>query len=575
MHWIALQPLHEPQGDARRHDPDPAVSAAATGPSDGETPADGIVASPDPQALVDDLQALGWWGLRFTPRVVVQGPAQAVLLEVSASERLFGGRRQLITEMLAAGRPLAHIRVARAPTALLALARLQLEPAAGRAPDQLPLHTLAEARPHLATLDRLGCQTWGDLRALPRGGVVRRFGAALLDALDRAYGLKPEVYPWLVLPEVFDVPLELQAQVEAAPALLFAARRLLAQLQVWLQARQRGVLAFELRWQMDARRDTASEGALVVRTAVPTLDMAHLQRLLAENLDRITLPAPVLYLHLRTIETAALSGATTSLLPDEQRKGDALAHLLERLAARLGPEQVLRAMACADHRPEHMQAWLPAADAGMPDAGAVRVAGRPAGHPLTKGKSPAMPSTAPGGVRGNGMGRSKDHGNSDTSAARARAGGGSGGGKGRAAARPAFGSSDALYPTWLLATPLRLAVRQDRPIYQGPLTLLAGPQRLEAAWWDVVLTPAAAPPMTPQVREDRPSDARSAPPPVAEGVAPAAPARQATSRLALRDYFLARSAQAGLLWIYRERLMTARVDGDKPVGQWYLHGVFG
>ena len=53
------------------------------------------------------------------------------------------------------------------------------------------------------------------------------------------------------------------------------------------------------------------------------------------------------------------------------------------------------------------------------------------------------------------------------------------------------------------------------------------------------------------------------------------PVPPATRGLALRDYFLARSAQAGLLWIYRERLMTAGVDGDKPVGQWYLHGVFG
>ncbi len=175
MHWIALQPSHD-----------------------------------DVQTLADDLQALGWWALRFTPRVALQEPAQAVLLEVSASERLFGGRRQLITQLLAPERPLAHIRVARASTALLALARLQVEPAAGRDPDRLPLHTLADARPHLATLDRIGCQTWGDLRALPRGGVVRRFGAPLLDALDRAYGLKPEVYPWLVLPEVFDLPLELQ-----------------------------------------------------------------------------------------------------------------------------------------------------------------------------------------------------------------------------------------------------------------------------------------------------------------------------------------------------------------------------
>jgi protein ImuB len=30
-------------------------------------------------------------------------------------------------------------------------------------------------------------------------------------------------------------------------------------------------------------------------------------------------------------------------------------------------------------------------------------------------------------------------------------------------------------PTWLLAEPLKLAVVQQHPYYQGPLTLLAGP----------------------------------------------------------------------------------------------------
>ena len=510
MHWIALQPLH-----------DSALLDAATGPLEAADRADGIAAPPDSQALADDLQALAWWALRFTPRVTLQEPALVVLLEVSASERLFGGRRQLITQLLAPERPLARIRLARASTALLALARLQVEPVASRDPDQLPLHTLADARPHLATLDRIGCQTWGDLRALPRGGVVRRFGAPLLDALDRAYGLKPEIYPWLVLPEVFDVPLELQAQVEAAPALLFAARRLLAQLQVWLQARKQGVLVFELRWQMDARRNTASEGGLLIRTAVPTLDMAHLQRLLAENLERITLPAPVLYLRLRTVETAALQGATTSLLPDEQRKGDDLTQLLERLAARLGPDQVLRAVARADHRPECMQEWTPAADGGM------------------QGQS----------HRGNGTdGKSKGSSPRNVGMVRAAA---NTGGKRRAIAMPASGVSDALYPTWLLAMPLKLAVHRNRPLYQGPLTLLVGPQRLEAAWWDVRIAAPA-------------TESSSSRPDAPQG-----------NRLALRDYFLAHNAQAGLLWVYRERLMTARVDGDKQAGQWYLHGVFG
>ena len=528
MHWLALQPRHEA-----------AASDGTAGPPVATGPADGLAAFADPQALADALQALGWWALRFTPRVALQEPAQAVLLEVSASERLFGGRRSLITRLLGAGRPLAHIRVARAPTALLALARLQVEPAAGRDPDQLPLHTLADARPHLATLERLGCQTWGDLRALPRGGVVRRFGAPLLDALDRACGLKPEVFPWLVLPEVFDLPLELQARVEAAPALLFAARRLLAQLQVWLQARQRGVLAFELCWQMDARRDTASEGGLVVRTAVPTLDMAHLQRLLAENLERVTLPAPVLYLRLRTVETAALSGVTTSLLPDEQRKGDDLVQLLERLAARLGPEQVLRSVARADHRPEHMQAWVPATEGAMAGGDAIRAAGRSAGRPVRKAAFPDAASAVASGHRDraagdkgrdNSVGKGRDDSASATRG-KTRAGAAAGSSTQRAPARSApSGLSDALYPTWLLDTPLKLAVRRDGPLYQGPLTLLAGPQRIEAAWWDA---------------------------------------------MALRDYFLAHSAQAGLLWIYRERLTARGIDGDKPAGDWYLHGVFG
>lgn len=43
---------------------------------------------------------------------------------------------------------------------------------------------------------------------------------------------------------------------------------------------------------MDKRRDTASEGELVLRTAEPTLDMNHLQRLLGEHLARIYLAGP-------------------------------------------------------------------------------------------------------------------------------------------------------------------------------------------------------------------------------------------------------------------------------------------
>ena len=436
-------------------------------------------------ALTDPLVALAWRALQLTPWVAeVDG---SLVLETSASERLFGGRRALLHKLLTPA--LGPLVCAQGPTARAALGRLALckpeTPGADGRPlashavplDLLPLTALAAARRHLPTLERLGCRTWGELRALPRAGLARRFGAELVAALDQAYGLQPEVYPWLRLPEVFEAPLELAAQVESAPALLFGARRLLAQLLEWLRARQRGVLALELRWELDARRsnalhtdthhDASGYGRLELRTAQATQDIRHLERLLAEQLARVVLPAPVLYLRLRTVSTQPLSGESHSLLVDEVRSGDSLHHMLERVAARLGPEQVRCVRTHAEHRPERMQHWQPTAGAAAADTGGDAV------------------------VR-----------------------------------------EGALYPSWLLTTPQSLAVHEAQPQFHGPLTLLVGPQRLEAGWLD--------------------------------GEAPT-----------LRDYFIARSQRHGLLWIYCERLSGARGrDAHSAPGQWYLHGLF-
>jgi protein ImuB len=448
MHWIAVQPALKP--------PD-----ALAGDTD---------------ALTDVDTALDWWALRFTP--LVARVEAALVLEVSGSERLFGGRDALLQQLFESRPPDTVLEHAQGNTAVLALGRLWAQ-----APDApihaLPLHSLAAARAHLPTLMRLGCNTWGQLRALPRGGVARRFGAGLVDALDRAYGTRAELYPWLTLPEVFDAPLELSAAVENASALLFGARRLLAQLLVWLRARQRGVLGLELVWELDARRSNAlyvdahhqggTQGRMALRTAQATQDMQHLQRLLSEQLAQVTLPAPVLYLRMRTLETQPLGGESLSLLPEDQRKGDSLHQMLERLGARLGHEQILCVQPQARHAPEDMQVW----QAWKPQQGK----------------------------------RAQDF--TDLQSAHA-----------------------ALLPTWLLASPQQLAVKHNFPQYHGPLALLAGPQRLETGWLE--------------------------------------------GEVALRDYFVARSAHAGLVWIYRERLPTARTNEVSPDAglRWYLHGLF-
>jgi len=76
----------------------------------------------------------------------------------------------------------------------------------------------------------IGVATLGELRRLPREGLARRCGQALIDELDQALGRSPEPREFFRPPERFDAALELPAEVAHAEALLFAARRLLLQL---------------------------------------------------------------------------------------------------------------------------------------------------------------------------------------------------------------------------------------------------------------------------------------------------------------------------------------------------------
>ena len=378
-----------------------------------------IALQPSPD---DDATAWGWRALQFTPRVAFVD--EALLLEVGASERLFGGRKRLLRRLLKE-EGLRNIPWAAGPTSIVALSVLRLqraaEPLPADMPEGLPLATVSAAREHLHTLERIGCTTLGQLRALPRPGIARRFGEELLDAMDSAFGQRPERYPWLALPAAFDQNIELAQLATSAPELMFAAQHLLTRLQAWLQARNLGVLALELQWTLDLRRldgkPLPRTEKLDLRTAQATQDMKHLRRLASEQLSRATLAAPANHLRLRTLETVPWGGITTSLLPEDQKPGEKLHQLVERLSVRLGEDNVSFVQPRQDHRPECMQVWLPARSAGEPVPGEAA-------------------------------------------------------------------EQDVLYPPWLLREPLPLQVKGDKPWYQGPLQLLTRARRIEAAWWD-------------------------------------------------------------------------------------------
>jgi protein ImuB len=420
-----------------------------------------------PQA---DVQAWCWWALRFTPRVA--RVEEALLLEVSGSQRLFGGRKRLLKLLVRESPGLGEVEWAVGPTSLVALALLRIKlqvvgtSAHPTGIDSLPLQLLTAAQPHVPLLERTGIRTWGQLRALPRGGLSRRFGAELLGALDRAYGEQPESHPWEVLPEVFDLGAELASLATSAPDLLLGAEQLMQRLQLWLQARNRGVLAVELEWTLDLRRlngvKLPPKEQLVVRTAQPTQEIGHLRRLVSEQLARTSLSAPANHLRLRSLETVPWGGATTSLLPQDRQEGEQLHQLVERLSIRLGEDNVVVPVAGEHHRPESKQAWRPAREGG------------------------SVPAQEP----------------------------------------------DALYPSWVLPQPLKLRMQGEVPCFGGPLRRLARLYRVETAWWE----------------PDGPT---------------------------LRDYFVARSPQAGLVWIYRERPRhLAEELAHARQFDWYLQGVY-
>jgi protein ImuB len=235
-----------------------------------------------------------------------------------------------------------------------------------------------------------------------------------------------------------------------------------------LAARHSGISAFTLSWAHDTMRSrqAGDGGELIIRTAEASRNLEHLCRLLAEHLAKVELQAPVGDLRLIATEIVALDPKSASLLPDPAQDGESLQLVLERIAARIGPDRVLRPVLTDDHRLEWMQMWQPSP--------------RPSVHAVRK---PTPELQMP-------------------------------------------------QPTWVLPQPLKLATREHRPMYQGVLQLLTGPHRVEGGWWHRI----------------------------GQG-------EEATSAHVERDYWLALSEHAGVLWIFKQRLA-----GDETA--WYLHGIF-
>jgi protein ImuB len=212
----------------------------------------------------------------------------------------------------------------------------------------LPVRIAVRAADTLEALHAIGVRTVGELAALPRDGLARRFGQALLDDLDRAHGRLADPRAFYVPPAKFHARLELPAEVTQAESLLFAARRLFVQLEGFLAARAGGVQRLELRlFHREATVTVVSIGLVA-----PSRDASHFALLARERLGTFALPEPVRALALAAA-VVPLAGENVALFADESGNPEDWPKLVERLRARLGSTAVHGVAVAEEHRPEH------------------------------------------------------------------------------------------------------------------------------------------------------------------------------------------------------------------------------
>jgi protein ImuB len=316
-----------------------------------------VVRPRDPAEETEALLGLAGWAAQFTPSVAHELP-DALVLEVSGSLKLFGGvdriRARLVEGCALMG---FTARIACAPTARGAawLARAGVEQciehadALGPVLAALPLAIAVREAETLEALHAIGARTVGELAALPRDGLARRFGQPLLDDLDRARGRLADPRAFYVPPAKFHARIELPAEVTQAESLLFAARRLFVQLEGFLAARAGGVRRLELRlFHREARMTLVPIGLVA-----PSRDASHFTLLARERLGTVALAEPVRALALGADDIVPLAGEPLALFAGESGRPEDWQRLVERLRARLGAASVHGVLIAAEHRPEY------------------------------------------------------------------------------------------------------------------------------------------------------------------------------------------------------------------------------
>lgn len=343
-----------------------------------------LVEPADPAGDAATLERMALWAQRWSPWTAVDatgvhGPglhetsetgSGGLLVDVTGAAHLFGGEADLLGDMARRLRADGfRTRIAMSPTvgASWALARygprarsdVDGDDLAARL-DPLPVRSLRLEPRAVLLLERLGLKTVGQLCAVPRLALARRFATEAVTAnplirLDQALGRVDEP----VAPALPALPVRIMRRVTEPIVDMALLEHLMTgmagDLCAMLERRALGAR----RVRLDAFRTDGRVESVSAETARPSRAPDHLLRLFQGKLERLDagfgFDAAVLTATLHE----PLDAAQSHLLDHED--GDALlARLIDRLGAKLGADRVRRPAPVQSHVPERSVRWMAA-----------------------------------------------------------------------------------------------------------------------------------------------------------------------------------------------------------------------
>ncbi|MEL6571530.1 MAG: DNA polymerase Y family protein [Pseudomonadota bacterium] len=311
------------------------------------------------------LEKLMLWARRWCPWTAIDG-ANGLILDTTGSDHLWGGEAAMLRDM---EERLSHLglsaNLAVSPThgASWALARfgsVREVCTADTLPlrmSNMPVRALRLTGDTVQLLNRLGLKTVGDLAAVPRISLARRFSRAELPdnplmRLDQMMGRLAEPVSASDDPPRFAVQANLAEPIQdPTPHLPALCQELCAGLQhAGFGARRLRVSVF---------RSDGEVSHVDVATAQPNRDPDHLLRLFDDKLDRINPGFGFDLITLGATVAEALGDSQPTLDKTGGEEAD-LARLIDRLTARLGANAIRHPTPQESHIPERAEVWAPA-----------------------------------------------------------------------------------------------------------------------------------------------------------------------------------------------------------------------